>query len=450
MRGPPFFVLFRVFSKICPVCKTHFSCRKSKTVFCGKACANVHQSETKTRSSRSGTCENCGRDFVRSYSTAGRSIRFCSPQCANALKPVCRIDAPYKTILARMRSNDPGCDLNEQDLKKIMAQQNWRCPLTGWELGLPSSKTAYNRLTQASPDRLDTRIGYRRGNVRFVVQMANYARNNFEDSDIINMCRAVCDHKIPCPYPVAEAEHRDAIMRRSWEKDGLTVHDVQRVWERQGRRCAFTNWPISFSGNGPLLASLDRIDTTAGYEKDNVQVVSILANLARNEFTVSEFLTFCHAVKIRSDGGHCQTPELVLGQNRTVYLVAGPPGVGKSWVCSQLEDHAFHVDTDKIRPRARRGALVSATHQHLPILMDVTVGVSTTLRLYPDLRFNLFIILEQQDVNEQRVLARGGVITPTIRNRINRLKRMAPRAEFVGTSSEVLAELKAKLGIGRV
>lgn len=45
----------------------------------------------------------------------------------------------------------------------------------------------------ASLDRVDHAVGYLKGNVRFVTFMANVARSNFSDSELLGFCKAVAN-----------------------------------------------------------------------------------------------------------------------------------------------------------------------------------------------------------------------------------------------------------------
>lgn len=58
----------------------------------------------------------------------------------------------------------------------------------GWD-----SKT--DRTKRASLDRVDCSLGYVRGNVRFVSVIANYARMNFTDEELVGFCHAVAETK---------------------------------------------------------------------------------------------------------------------------------------------------------------------------------------------------------------------------------------------------------------
>jgi hypothetical protein len=43
-------------------------------------------------------------------------------------------------------------------------------------------------------------------------------------------------------------------------------------------------------------ASVDRIDSSKGYTKDNIQFVCFMANIAKNKFSCDELINFCNLV----------------------------------------------------------------------------------------------------------------------------------------------------------
>lgn len=97
-----------------------------------------------------------------------------------------------------------------------------------------------------------------------------------------------------------------AVYRRDRKGDtDLTLEFLSALWERQGGRCPFTGWPMllpkSTEGKwepGPKWrrASLDRIDNAKGYAKGNVRFVSVIANMARQDYGDEAVYEFCEAV----------------------------------------------------------------------------------------------------------------------------------------------------------
>jgi hypothetical protein len=66
----------------------------------------------------------------------------------------------------------------------------------------------YMPYRQASIDRTDSSQGYTPDNIQFVSLMANYAKNAFQEDQLIDFCRAVAKkHPDPnCTVPVSEIQ----------------------------------------------------------------------------------------------------------------------------------------------------------------------------------------------------------------------------------------------------
>lgn len=97
------------------------------------------------------------------------------------------------------------------------------------------------------------------------------------------------------------SSHWTAVIRKAEER-GLTVtttHDeVANLFEQQQGRCTLTGWEISpgrTRGAG-RTASLDRIDSTRGYDSGNVQWLHRDVNVAKWELTNGEFVGWCRLV----------------------------------------------------------------------------------------------------------------------------------------------------------
>lgn len=70
-----------------------------------------------------------------------------------------------------------------------------------------------------------------------------------------------------------------------------------KVWLAQDGRCAYTGWELAHGES----ASLDRIDSSIGYEVGNVQWLHKEVNWMKGTFAPSRFLEICSAVAKRGD-----------------------------------------------------------------------------------------------------------------------------------------------------
>lgn len=76
----------------------------------------------------------------------------------------------------------------------------------------------------------------------------------------------------------------------------LTPGDVLALM-RETLVCPYFGWLLTHCpGKLNTLASVDRIDSSRGYTKDNVRVISYLANLMKSRATEAELLAFAEGV----------------------------------------------------------------------------------------------------------------------------------------------------------
>jgi hypothetical protein len=177
-------------------------------------------------------CHTCGKMFNRISKEVNRSIRlgrrqFCSRTCCgkgtndkeSLMKRIPlekRLTAwqyirhrrtvgknsPFKyflkTINGHSRQYDVDVDLLH--LIEVWEKQKGICPFTGWTLNLPygsvGCRDTQKNSRRASVDRIDNSKGYIKGNIRFISVMANYARNNMSDEELIEFCKAVVYNNI--------------------------------------------------------------------------------------------------------------------------------------------------------------------------------------------------------------------------------------------------------------
>ena len=72
------------------------------------------------------------------------------------------------------------------------------------------------------------------------------------------------------------------------------------LWDlflKQNRKCALSGLPIQFTINKcERTASLDKINSSEGYEKGNVQWIHKMVNVMKNGFKEEDFLRFCKLI----------------------------------------------------------------------------------------------------------------------------------------------------------
>lgn len=76
--------------------------------------------------------------------------------------------------------------------------------------------------------------------------------------------------------------------------------DADFIWDlynKQGRKCALSGWDIFFSQKTMYnTASMDRIDSSKGYTKDNVQLTHKMVNRCKLNCSESDFYRICESV----------------------------------------------------------------------------------------------------------------------------------------------------------
>lgn len=68
------------------------------------------------------------------------------------------------------------------------------------------------------------------------------------------------------------------------------------IWEQQNGRCVYSGVPLSIEANHPHSVSIDRIDSSIGYLKGNLQLVSAAVSRMKQEFDEEFFLSTCRLI----------------------------------------------------------------------------------------------------------------------------------------------------------
>ena len=73
-------------------------------------------------------------------------------------------------------------------------KQKGKCALTGWNLILYKVSKTTSAATDASLDRIDSSKPYEPNNTQWVHKWVNQAKNNLEQEEFINMCKAIANN----------------------------------------------------------------------------------------------------------------------------------------------------------------------------------------------------------------------------------------------------------------
>lgn len=169
------------------------------------------------------TCNACDCTFFREKSEVERNKKFgrrtfCSMKCrgkklqsdipphkrvttANLPKKQSDDLSPFRAHMRSIRSHAKKIgklvQITPEDLKLKWDSQKGTCPLTGWKMtNFKNTQDQPPRTPcRASVDRIDSDGDYVADNVRFVCMMAQFAKNNFNEKQLLEFCRSVVAHQ---------------------------------------------------------------------------------------------------------------------------------------------------------------------------------------------------------------------------------------------------------------
>lgn len=101
-------------------------------------------------------------------------------------------------------------------------------------------------------------------------------------------------------------KHSSSIKRRNLQFD-LDYKFLYELYKKQEGKCAISGLPMTYNvghGRNYHNISIDRIDSTKGYTKDNVQLVCAQVNMMKSDMTMEMFYNFCENIlKNKSSNG---------------------------------------------------------------------------------------------------------------------------------------------------
>jgi hypothetical protein len=77
----------------------------------------------------------------------------------------------------------------------------------------------------------------------------------------------------------------------------LTTSDLVKMWNDQDGKCSYTGLQMRYDGSGgPESVSLDRIDSTKGYTKENTVLCCVWVNRMKNDQPTDTLLHLCELI----------------------------------------------------------------------------------------------------------------------------------------------------------
>jgi len=158
-------------------------------------------------------CDNikCGKLFTKDGSEVRRnkkrgSDNYCSHSCSSMvnhkqlhsgrveyLKGVTKADkyTGLREHFRRAKYRNQEVNITLDDLLEQWVKQDGICPYTGVKLIHPIRIKNEGLIYMASLDRINSHIGYMKGNIQFISAAANLAKNNMTHEQMIVFCKLI-------------------------------------------------------------------------------------------------------------------------------------------------------------------------------------------------------------------------------------------------------------------
>lgn len=92
------------------------------------------------------------------------------------------------------------------------------------------------------------------------------------------------------------------LVKQRFKDYDITLEDLHNQWEKQKGICPYSGIKLKLSTHSNILknpittASLDRVDSSKGYLKDNIQFVSRSINFMKGEMSHKETIQLCKLI----------------------------------------------------------------------------------------------------------------------------------------------------------
>lgn len=148
------------------------------------------------------------------------------------------------------------------------------------------------------------------------------------------------------------------VLLRYKGREGLTSDFIMALYEKQNGLCALSGIPLTWDAKkGRVLTnlSIDRIDSSKGYDADNVQLVCRIVNIMKNNLSQDSFIVWCSKIAEKSMPSVSRRQhrlfEAALHDRKVREETGIPLDVADEYVNADKRDHNY-----KKRERAKKAA----------------------------------------------------------------------------------------------
>lgn len=219
------------------------------------------------------------------------------------------IDPSYLNRLyhcAKRRGYEFSVSYNE--LYELFLKQNNRCAISGMNITL-----SYDNMT-SSVDRINSSYGYYIDNLQWVHKDVNFIKMEYSNQYVIDSASEIANFNYIFDHRDIEIIHRrksylgvgnfskshyngivNDAKKRSLQFD-LDMYFLWDLYLSQNGRCKLTGREIDFGIIRNGTASLDRINSSIGYHKSNVQWLHRDINFMKGKLNQEYFINICRNI----------------------------------------------------------------------------------------------------------------------------------------------------------
>ena len=116
-----------------------------------------------------------------------------------------------------------------------------------------------------------------------------FRRKNLNKNQIIRTLLTAC--KSSCKKRLKNKRYNSSVFN-------ITEKDILKLLKKQNNKCIYTGKELSLKANNNYKILIDRIDSSKGYIKNNIQLVGWIVNQAKSNLSEKVFLDMVKSIYI--------------------------------------------------------------------------------------------------------------------------------------------------------